>query len=209
MPGDGASYRLDLCQFEASVRTSVRALLLSLLMVPVMLALEDAPAFAAATAVVGAPAPDFVLPALRGGNLRLSEYRGQVVALTFWSSRCSSCAQQLAELSELQATYGSAGLITLAVSVDSDLPHAREFAQQLLAGGHVKLPLLIDAERAVGRVYGIDRLPTTVLIDRGGRVRQLIRDYRRTDNSYISQLRALLDDSGSAAIPVNETGLHS
>ena len=190
------------------MRTSVRALLLSLLMVPVMLALGDAPAFAA-TAVVGAPAPDFVLPALRGGNMRLSEYRGQVVVLTFWSSRCSSCAQQLAALSELQATYGSAGLITLAVSVDSDLPHAREFAQQQLAGGHVKLPLLIDAERAVGRVYGIDRLPTTVLIDRGGRVRQLIRDYRRTDNSYISQLRALLDDSGSAAIPVKETGLHS
>jgi peroxiredoxin len=202
---DSASYRLVLCHLEAIVRMRRPAVLLSLLM---SLALTGAPSHAAGS-IANGPAPDFALPALRGGNVRLSEYRGQVVVLTFWSSRCSSCAQQLSALSEQQETYGPAGLVTLAISVDSDLPRARTFATQLLNAGQVSIPMLLDAERAVGRIYGIDRLPTTVLIDRSGRVRHLIRDYRRTDNSYISQLRALLDDSGSAAALINETGFHS
>lgn len=153
-------------------------------------------------AAVGSPgaaeiatAPDFALPAIQGVNVRLSEYRGQVVVLTFWSSRCSVCATQLAELEEQQRTYGSAGLITLAISVDDDLDRAREYARQHAAS----VPLLLDAQRQVSRQYQVDRLPTVVLIDRRGRVRQRFRDYHRTDNSYISQVRALLDDSGSTA----------
>jgi peroxiredoxin len=68
------------------------------------------------------------------------------------------------------------------------------------------VPLLLDAQRNVGRIYGIDRLPTTVLIDRSGKVRQLYRDFRRTDNSYISQVRALLDDVPMADRPKYEVG---
>jgi peroxiredoxin len=157
---------------------------------------------AAVPAHQGAAAPDFVLPSVQGGNIRLSEYRGQVVAITFWSSRCSVCGAQLADLADLQKTYSSAGLVTLAVSVDDDMVKAREFA---LSRKSV-LPMLLDANRAVGRTYGIDRLPTTVLVDRSGRVQQWFRDYRRTDNSYISRVRGLLDDLQSVSAQANQTG---
>ena len=149
---------------------------------------------AAGASAVGALAPDFALPAWRGSNVRLSEYRGQVVVLAFWSSRCAVCATQLADLDQLQRTYGSAGLVTLAVSVDDDMQQARKYARDHAAS----VPLLLDERRAVGRAFGVDRLPTTLLIDRAGRVRQLYRDLRRIDNSYISQLRALLDDAPMA-----------
>jgi peroxiredoxin len=149
-----------------------------------------------------APAPDFALPAFGGSNVRLSEYRGQVVALTFWSSRCSVCASQLEALAQLQTTYGPAGLVTLAISVDDDMDRAQNFARS--HAGNV--PLLMDVRRHVGRSYGVDRLPTTVLIDRSGKVRQLYRDFRRTDNSYISQVRALLDDAPMADRPKFEVG---
>jgi peroxiredoxin len=174
-------------------------------------ALPTAPAQSAVPghAVVGAVAPDFALPAVRGGNWRLSEYRGQVVVISFWSSRCSSCAAQLAELSALQRTYGPAGLVTLAVSVDNDLARARVFADAQAQSQRSTLPMLLDADSAVARSYGVDRLPTTVLIDRAGRIRHLLRDYRRTDNSYILQVRALLDDSGLAHRIVNDAGSHS
>jgi peroxiredoxin len=134
--------------------------------------------------------------------VRLSEYRGQVVALMFWSSRCSLCASQLEALAQLQTTYGSAGLVTLAISVDDNMDRAQDFARS-----HARtVPLLLDARRNVGRIYGVDRLPTTVLIDRSGKVRQLYRDFRRTDNSYISQVRALLDDIPMADRPKYEVG---
>jgi peroxiredoxin len=146
-------------------------------------------ATAEATAV-GEMAPDFTLPAAAGGNVRLSEHRGEVVLLTFWSSHCSACVAQLAALGNLQATYRSAGLVTLAVSVDDDMKSATQFAKSHPA----RFPLLLDSLKGVSRSYGIELLPTTVLIDRRGRVRFLHSDYHGTDNSYVAQLRALLDD---------------
>jgi peroxiredoxin len=154
-----------------------------------MLLLLQHPASAGAT-TVGDQAPDFALPASVGGNVRLSEHRGEVVLLTFWSSRCAICATQLAQLGDLQTTYRSAGLVTLAVSVDDDLRRATQFARSHPA----RFPLLLDRRKDVSRAYGIERLPTTVLIDRRGRVRFLQSDYRGTDNSYVAQVRELLDD---------------
>ena len=144
----------------------------------------------AAAAAIGELAPDFALPATAGGNVRLSEHRGEVVLLTFWSSRCAVCATQLAALSDLQTTYRSAGLVTLAVSVDDDLGRATLFAH----AHPVRFPLLLDRRKGVSRAYSIERLPTTVLIDRRGRVRFLQSDYHGSDNSYIAQVRELLDD---------------
>src|SRR3954447_7941205 len=147
-------------------------------------------ALSAGAAGVGDLAPDFTLPAAAGGNVRLSEHRGEVVLLTFWSSRCSACVAQLAQLGELQTTYRSAGLVTLGVSVDDDMKSAQQFAKSHPA----RFPLLLDRPKEVARAYRIELLPTTVLIDRRGRVRFLLADYHGTDNSYIAQLRLLLDD---------------
>jgi peroxiredoxin len=144
----------------------------------------------ATAAAVGDLAPDFALPAAAGGNVRLSEHRGEVVLLTFWSSHCAVCVAQLAALGELQTTYRSAGLVTLAVSVDDDLWRAKQFARAHPA----RFPLLFDRAKRVSRDYRIERLPTTVLIDRRGRVRFLESDYRGSDNSYVAQVRELLDD---------------
>ena len=146
-------------------------------------------ATANATAV-GDVAPDFTLPAAAGGNERLSEHRGEVVLLTFWSSRCAVCAAQLAALGDLQTTYRSAGLVTLGVSVDDDMKSATQFAKSHPA----RFPLLLDRLKEVGRAYNIALLPTTVLIDRRGRVRFLLADYHVTDKLYVAHVRALLDD---------------
>jgi len=57
-----------------------------------------------------------------------------------------------------------------------------------------RFPMLLDLRKGVSRAYGVERLPTTVLIDRRGRVRFLESDDRGIDNSYIAQVRELLDD---------------
>jgi len=169
---------------------------------PVVLGLALLGAGTAATAVaaaasvvgpslIGQSAPDFVLPAAEGSNVRLSDYRGQVVIISFWSSRCSVCATQLTLLDRLYSTYRSSGLIVLAVSVDDDPLHAEQYARAH-AGG---FPLLLDSAKAVSRAYAIDRLPSTVLIDRSGVVRYWHGDDRADDGSHITQIRALLDDA--------------
>lgn len=142
-------------------------------------------------ALTGTAAPDFALRAAAGTNVRLSEHRGEVVVLSFWSSRCGVCRAQLRALNRSLATYQSAGLAMYGVGVDDDPEKALSFARSLRLG----FALLLDPEKSVSRSYQIDDLPMTVLIDRNGTVRGVVRDYSAASNGvYLQKLRALLNE---------------
>ncbi|HTQ35956.1 MAG TPA: TlpA disulfide reductase family protein [Steroidobacteraceae bacterium] len=142
-------------------------------------------------ALLGASAPDFTLKATSGTNFRLAEYRGQVVALAFWGSRCGQCGAQLAAVSRLVDTYRTAGFAALAVDVDDDLAAAARFA----VAHPVSFPVLLDPAKDVARAYRIDNLPMLLLVDRGGTIRWMARDYGSdSGNGYLQQVRTLLDE---------------
>ncbi len=158
-----------------------------------------AAAFGAALAVSAQPAynliaraaPDFTLHAVAGGNVRLSEHRGEVVVLSFWGSGCGTCRRQLAALDRSLVTYRSAGLQVYGVGVDDAPERAAAYAR----GAAVSFPMLLDPDKGVGRAYQVDNLPMTVLIDRSGTVRNVLRDYSvKSDGLYLEQLRALLNE---------------
>jgi len=156
-------------------------------------------AFGAATAaaaqtaytLIARSAPDFTLHAVAGGNVRLSEHRGEVVVLSFWGSGCGTCRGQLTALDRSLATYRSAGLEVYGVSLDDVPERAATYARAV----PVAFPMLLDPGKTVGRAYQVDNLPMTVLIDRSGTVRNVLRDYNaRSDGLYLEQLRALLNE---------------
>jgi peroxiredoxin len=141
--------------------------------------------------LLGQQAPDFALHAVSGPNVRLSEHLGDVIVLSFWGSRCTPCRSQLAALSRSFGTYRSAGMQVYGINVDDDQTRALEFAH----GENVAYSLLLDPEKTVSRSYQVDYLPMTVLIDRGGIVRQVFRDYTSKGEAlYLQQLRALLNE---------------
>jgi len=141
--------------------------------------------------LIGRMGPDFALHAVAGGNVRLSEHRGEVVVLSFWSSRCNPCRAQLSALNRTLATYRSAGLEIYGVGVDDDPGRSLEYARSLSVG----FVLLLDPAKQVSRSYQVDNLPMTVLIDRGGTVRYALRDYTAaSDGVYLQQLRDLLNE---------------
>ncbi len=173
-------------RWTAGACTSVTVLLGAL-----GLTLAAAVSAEAGYALLGQAAPDFALHAAGGDNVRLSEHRGEVVVLSFWSSRCSPCRAQLSALDRSLATYRSAGLAVYGVGVDDDPVQARDFAHT--AG--VSYALLLDPAKAVSRSYQVDNLPMTVLIDRNGTVRYVLRDYSAASASlYLQQLRTLLNE---------------
>src|ERR1700755_3019769 len=86
---------------------------------------------AAAPTLVGKSAPDFVLKGLDGRNLRLSEFRGQVVLVNFWARWAGDSRAQMQALNRINTTYQRVGLIVLGVSVDEDLRRAREFSDAM------------------------------------------------------------------------------
>jgi len=141
--------------------------------------------------LLASAAPDFALRAFAGANVRLSEHRGEVVLLTFWSSRCSTCAAQLAALNRTYLTYRSAGLQVYGISVEETEREAREFA-----GAHrTDFPLLFDPAEEVSRRYAVDELPMNVLVDRNGTIRDVQRDFAARDQAlYLRELRSLLNE---------------
>src|SRR5262245_15491884 len=79
----------------------------------------------AAAAAEGPSAPDFALASTSGSNYRLSEYRGEVVALVFWASWCGDCRRELERFERLRRTYGGVGLVVLGVNLDQERERAR------------------------------------------------------------------------------------
>src|SRR5271168_811952 len=106
-------------------------------------------ALAAAPTMVGKDAPDFVLRGMDGRNLRLSEFRGQVVLVNFWARWAGESRQEMSALDRINITYERAGLVVLGLSVDEELRRAREFASAI--GGSYSI--LFDTGSDIGKNY--------------------------------------------------------
>lgn len=143
----------------------------------------------AATALAGATAPDFVLKTVDGENLRLSEFRGEVVVVSFWATWCGDCRAQLTELNDWHGTYRAAGLRLLAVGLDRELSDVRDTATSL----GLEFPVMHDAGLQVSERYSVSEMPAAVLIDRDGIIREVFEGFRRTHGqAMLDRVRDLL-----------------
>jgi len=128
----------------------------------------------ASSSVTGQPAPDFALRSATGENLRLSEYRGEVVMINFWATWCGPCQQEMPLLEELHNRYQRVGFRLLGVNIDDDADRAMDMVQNL----GVTFPVLFDETKAVSKLYQVEAMPVTVLLDRAGTVRYVHHGYK-------------------------------
>lgn len=155
----------------------------------VLLAAVLSSAALAAKLVVDEPAPDFALKSSTGQNLRLSEYRGDVVLVNFWTRSCSRCREQLDQLDRLYEEYSEQGFTVLSVAITDDPHHVQGIVDSMKLG----FPILYDEQKAAARLYDPSSMPLTLLIDPHGNVRYVHKKYRRGDeDTYREQLTALL-----------------
>jgi len=146
---------------------------------------------ATALPAVGRAAPDFAAKSDGGRNVRLSELRGQVVLVNFWASWCSPCRQELPLLNKLYTQYRAAGFVLLAVNVDDNPKDAEAMLKRL----GLRFPTLFDGSKNVAKLYGVDTMPATLVIDRDGRVRYVHRGYYEGyERKYEQQVRELLKE---------------
>ena len=159
---------------------------LSLTLVSLMLLGASSQTFASAKK---GPAPDFTLASKQGGNIRLQEQLGNVVLVNFWASWCGPCREELPHLEALQQEYADLGFTILAVNVDEDPSKA----DILLNDIPVTFPVLFDVNDDVSKMYDVQAMPTTVLVDRDGNQRLLHKGYKSGDEvKYKQAVKALL-----------------
>ena len=134
-------------------------------------------------------APDFTLKSLNGGNLRLEEYRGQVVLINFWASWCGPCRQEMPVLDRLHQRYEDTGFAVLGVNVEGEERPARELVEKT----NVTFPVVIDDGQKVSELYDLKAMPSTVVVDRDGVVRYVHRGYKPGDEAkYVEVVKQLI-----------------
>lgn len=150
-------------------------------------ALCAAPSAALARTPGDSPAPAFSFRDLEGKVFRLSDYRGKPVLVDFWATWCAPCRTSLPHLSTLQERYRNRGLVVVGLSLDDlDAHTVRRFAERMQLRFRIGM-----ADERVLDLYGpIRSVPTTIFIDRKGRVVRRVAGYidAETTDSYAQEL---------------------
>jgi peroxiredoxin len=134
----------------------------------------------------GRPAPSFTVKNERGNPVRLEDHRGRVVLLNFWATWCKPCREELPRLEALYQRYRAEGLVVLAVNLDSarDADKARALRDRL----GLSFPIAFDPHQNVPSLFDIEKMPSSLLIDRDGVVRYVHAGYAARDEVTIEAM---------------------
>lgn len=121
---------------------------------------------------VNRTAPDFELPTLDGTTKRLSDYRGKVVVLNFWTKTCRPCLEEMPSLADFARVLSTQkDMVLLTVSTDESVADARDTLHSVL-NGDAPFVTFVDAENeVVAEKYGTKLYPETWFIDKEGVIR--------------------------------------
>lgn len=118
-------------------------------------------------------APDVTLTSDSGQAVHLASLRGKVVLLDFWASWCIPCRKSFPEIEALHHDLASKGLVVIAVNVDEEQKNADTF----LAKFPHTMTVALDPKGTAAEAFKVSAMPSTVIVDRAGRIRYTHKGY--------------------------------
>ena len=148
--------------------------------------------------LVGAPAPEWKkVTATAGAPAGIDKLKGRVVLVDFWASWCGPCRMLAPRLSALKDKYGAQGLSVVGITTD-DAEKAAVFAEKT----QMRYGIVVDKDGDTSRAYGVTALPTMLLVDKKGIVREVFVGYDPGAEARVeTALKALLAESAPPAAP--------
>lgn len=121
---------------------------------------------------IGSQLPEFSVQDLRANGISSVELRGKVLLIDFWATWCQPCKKEMPGYQELLDKYGSKGFAVLGLKFDTmmDTEDPLSFATKI----GVRYPLAVASDELKSKFGGIEGLPTTMLYDRQGILRQKV-----------------------------------
>ncbi len=134
---------------------------------------------AAIAGEIGSHLPGFSVRDLRGRTISSSDLRGKVVLIDFWATWCQPCKKEMPGYQKLVDRYGQRGFVVIGFKLDTmaDVEEPLAFAKKL----GIRYPLAVATEDLKQKFGGIEGLPTTLLYDRQGALRQKVIGFEYTD----------------------------
>ena len=118
---------------------------------------------------VNQPAPDFRVMDIRGEELTLEQYRGQVVLLDFWATWCGPCIAEMPNVKLAYAKHRDRKFQIIGISLDSSIAPLQAYIQR----EGIEWRQHLDSTGQIGRLYGVHAIPSTFLIDGAGIIRRV------------------------------------
>lgn len=138
---------------------------------------------------IGEQAPDFTLKSMSGENLNLSEQRGNIIVINFWASWCGPCRIEMPILQEFHDQYQDLGVAVWGVNVEQQNQAGIDYIREL----GVDFPIFFDEKNELSATYNVEAMPTTVIIDRNGKVRAVFRGYQKGyEKKYAKVIKLLI-----------------
>jgi peroxiredoxin len=116
--------------------------------------------------LLGKDAPTFDLPLLDGGDFDLSAEKGHIVVLDFWATWCGPCVHSLPGIVGLVAAFPADRVKLIGINQGE----APEQVKRFLAAHGLKLDVALDTDQSVGRKFGVDAIPRTLIVGPDGKV---------------------------------------
>jgi cytochrome c biogenesis protein CcmG/thiol:disulfide interchange protein DsbE len=140
-----------------------------------------------------APANDVTVKTLEGVNWSLAQQKGKVVLVNFWATWCPPCRIETPALVQLHSKYAAQGFMVAGITMDDD---PREVVPEFVRKYAITYPILVPAAQSP-MLNNVEVLPTSLLIDRSGRV---ARTYRGmvTERALRADIESLLAEKGLA-----------
>lgn len=113
-------------------------------------------------------APDFSVNTLDGKQVKLGDLRGKVVVLDFWATWCPPCRKSLPHLQKLSQDKDLAakGVTVIAMNVDEE----KQTVEKFMKDNGYTFTVGMDAGGAVAKKFKVEGIPSTFIIDAGGKV---------------------------------------
>jgi thiol-disulfide isomerase/thioredoxin len=143
--------------------------------------------------LLGSPAPAWRDLEIVSGNLSASlpSLRGRVVVVDFWATWCAPCRLTMPKLGALQARYGAQGLSIVGISTEPE-DEVTAFAKRAA----IPYSVAVDPHATTTRSYGVISLPTLVIVDKRGVVRDVAIGYDPSADAHLEDLlQTLLAES--------------
>ena len=128
---------------------------------------------------IGSHLPDFTVDDLLGKRISSAELQGKVVLIDFWATWCQPCKKEMPGYQKLLNRYGPQGFVVIGFKFDTmaDTENPLQCAEKI----GVRYPLAVATDDLKHKFGGIEGLPTTLLYDRQGILRQKVIGFEYTD----------------------------